>query len=257
MILRDLLGVLERIAPLRYAERWDNVGLLAGDPAVPVERVLLTIDLTHAVLDEAVQGHARLVVAYHPPIFAPLKRIRHDGVVHRSIREGLAVWSPHTAFDVAPGGTNDMLADALGLVERAPLRVTVPLEGAGIGRVGRLAGPVERAALLERIKRELGLRALLVAGPLEGEVERAAVCAGAGRDLLDDALREEVDLYLTGELPHHDALKAAAAGVTVACALHSNSERAALPRLAARLEADAPGVAVVVSAADRDPFTVT
>jgi dinuclear metal center YbgI/SA1388 family protein len=168
----------------------------------------------------------------------------------------VAVYSPHTALDVAPGGTNDVLADALGLGERAPLEMTAPAEGRGVGRVGTLAAPTARAALIERVKRELALGAVLVAGPREGEVTRVAVCAGAGRGLLDAALRQEVGLYLTGELPHHDALRAAAAGVTVVCALHSNSERAALGWLKGRIEAGAAGVDVRISEADRDPFSV-
>ena len=82
------------------------------------------------------------------------------------------------------------------------------------------------------------------------------MCAGAGHGLLDEVLAQKVDLFLTGELPHHDALKAAASRVTVVCALHSNSERATLRRLAARLATDAPGVSFLVSAADRDPFSL-
>jgi dinuclear metal center YbgI/SA1388 family protein len=256
MILSELLAALDRIAPLRYAEPWDNVGLLAGDPGAAVTRALCTIDLTAAVLDEAVRLGAGLVVAYHPPLFQAVKRLRHDGVVHRAIRADVAIWSPHTALDVAPGGTNDLLADALGLVDRAPLKLTLPAEGLGVGRIGALPAPVPRAALLDRIKRELGLAALLVAGPTEGDVTRVAVCAGAGRSLLGDVIAQRAGFYLTGELPHHDALAAAAAGVTVACALHSNSERATLRRLAARLIAEAPGLEVVLSEADRDPFTV-
>jgi putative NIF3 family GTP cyclohydrolase 1 type 2 len=82
------------------------------------------------------------------------------------------------------------------------------------------------------------------------------VCAGAGHGLLDEALAHKVDLYLTGELPHHDALKAAAARVTVVCALHSNSERAALERLRATLSTDAPGLEVLLSESDRDPYRI-
>lgn len=257
MILHDVLAALETIAPLRYAEAWDNVGLLTGDPAAPIARVLLTIDLTHAVLDEAVAQEAALVIAYHPALFDAIKRVRHDSVLYRAIRADVAVWSPHTALDVAPGGTNDMLADALGMVERAPLRVTAAADGGGIGRIGALPDAPTRAGLIDRIKRELGVGAVLVAGPLDGVVTRAAVCAGAGRGLLADAIAGKADLYLTGELPHHDALKAAAAGLTVVCVLHSNSERAALRRLKARIEAAAPGVEVALSAADRDPFTVS
>jgi len=221
-----------------------------------VTRVLLTIDLTRAVADEAISSGCELCVAYHPVLFEPIKRVRHDSVLHRAIHGGLAVYSPHTALDVAPGGTNDMLADALGLGERAPLKLTVPAEGRGVGRVGTLTAPMARAALIERVKRELSLGAVLVAGPRDGEVARVAVCAGAGRGLLDEVIRQGVGLYLTGELPHHDALRAAAAGVTVVCALHSNSERAALGRLKAKLEAGAPGLSVRISEADRDPFTI-
>jgi dinuclear metal center YbgI/SA1388 family protein len=256
MLLHDVLAALETITPLRYAEPWDNVGLLTGDPAAPVERVLLTIDLTHAVLTEAIAQRAELVVAYHPALFEAIKRVRHDSVLHRAIRADVAVWSPHTAFDVAPGGTNDLLADALGMAERAPLRLTGAAEGIGIGRIGTLPGSPTRAALIDHLKRELGVDAVLVAGPSEGVVLRAAVCAGAGRGLLDDAIARKADLYLTGELPHHDALKAAAAGMTVVCVLHSNSERAALRQLKTRIEAKAKGIEVALSEADRDPFTV-
>lgn len=256
MLLHDVLAALETITPLRYAEPWDNVGLLTGDPTAPVDSVLLTIDLTHAVLREAVTRRAGLVIAYHPALFEAIKRVRHDSILYRAIRADVAVWSPHTALDVAPGGTNDLLADALGMDPREPLRVTSKTDGAGIGRIGALPASPTRAGLIEQIKRALGVEAVLVAGPMEGVVKRAAVCAGAGRGLLDDAIAREADFYLTGELPHHDALKAAAAGLTVACVLHSNSERAALRGLKARIEAAAPALEVMVSEADRDPFTV-
>lgn len=263
MLLRDILAALDPIAPLRYAEPWDNVGLIVGDPSARVGRVLLAIDCTDAVADEARAHACELIVAYHPPLFEAIKRVRYDSLIHRAIRDGIAVYSPHTALDVAQGGTNDVLADALGMIAREPLRLSAikdasPRDTAaiGIGRVGPLPEPAARGVLFERAKRALAIDALLVAGPLEGDVSRVAVCAGAGRGLLDDAIAKGAELYLTGELPHHDALRAARAGVTVACALHSNSERAALRSLKERLEEALPGVGVQISEADRDPFTV-
>jgi dinuclear metal center YbgI/SA1388 family protein len=362
MLLRDVLRVLDAIAPLRHAETWDNVGLITGDPTSEITRALLTIDYTPAVADEAVAGRCELVVAYHPPLFEAVKRIAATSPIHRAIRDGIALYSPHTALDVAPGGTNDLLADVLGMAERAPLKLTPPKEaacklvtfvpeadvervaqalfdagagvigqysecsfrsagtgtffggegtspalgeagklerrpeirletvlplarqeavlealraahpyevpafdllrlvarpeGAGIGRAGTLAAKTPRAALFERIKQRLGVSGLLVAGPTEGDVSRVAVCAGAGRGLLNEALAHQTELFLTGELPHHDALRAAAAGMTVVCALHSNSERAALPALKDRLEKEAPGLTVVISREDRDPFVL-
>jgi dinuclear metal center YbgI/SA1388 family protein len=122
MKLQDLVTALDALAPLRLAEPWDNVGLLAGDPTKPVRRVLLTIDLTKAVVAEAEALGADVVVCYHPPIFKGVQRIPPGTALEAALRAGLALYSPHTALDSAEGGTNDVLADALGLEEREPLR---------------------------------------------------------------------------------------------------------------------------------------
>jgi dinuclear metal center YbgI/SA1388 family protein len=364
MKLSDAVKALESIAPTRYAESWDNVGLLVGDPSQDVSKAILTIDYTPAVAREAREQGCDLVIAYHPPLFSAIKRITAEGssgAIYDAIRRGVAIYSPHTALDVADGGTNDMLADAVGMSDCTPLKLVetkstqcklvtfvprehldkvsqalfaagagrignytscsfllegtgtffgeegadpavgqkgklerveevrletvVPLaaieavvralkqshpyeepafdlntltavpEGLGIGRVGKVNG-ASRSEVIERIKRELGISQLLVAGPTEGAVNRAAVCAGACGDLLDQAMAQKVDLYVTGEMRHHDALKAATAGVTVVCTLHSNSERAVLKRLAARLSKALPGLSVSVSQQDRDPFSI-
>ncbi len=122
----SLATAMEQIAPTCAAEEWDNVGLLAGDAAWPVRKVLLTIDMTAAVLDEAKRGKADAVVSYHPPIFRAVKRM----VIDRSDQEGLAaealahhiaIYSPHTALDSAPGGTNDTLAALCGLSDLRPM----------------------------------------------------------------------------------------------------------------------------------------
>src|SRR5438552_2414256 len=126
MQLSDLIAALEGIAPTRHAESWDNVGLIVGDPAQTVSRAMLTIDYTDAVAREAQEQRCEAVVAYHPPIFDGLKRITANGatsLIHDAIHRGVALYSPHTALDVAEGGTNDMLADAIGLTDRQPLRL--------------------------------------------------------------------------------------------------------------------------------------
>ncbi|HZL38389.1 MAG TPA: Nif3-like dinuclear metal center hexameric protein [Tepidisphaeraceae bacterium] len=362
MKLSQLTAALEEIAPARYAEAWDNVGLLAGDPAQNISKILLTIDYTRAVAGEGARLGCDAVIAYHPPIFAAIKRLTAGSVVFDAIRRGVAIYSPHTALDVAEGGTNDVLCDVLGLTERSPLKLSetkssqyklvafvpesavepvsdalfdagagrigkysscsfrspgtgtffgeegaspavgqagrleqsaeirletvvpisriehvihalrqshpyeepafdlnllaAPPEGLGQGRVGTFAQPVERAELLSRLKRGLELDHLLIAGPMEGQITRAAVCAGACGELLDDAIAHNAELYVTGEMRHHDALRAAEAGITVVCTLHSNSERLALARLKPRLEAMLPGLAFHLSQADRDPFSI-
>lgn len=362
MKLHDVIYSLEQIAPTRYAESWDNVGLLAGDPGQEVSRALLAIDYTDEVASERESLGCELVVAYHPPIFSAIKRLTAGHPVFDAIRQGVAIYSPHTALDVADGGTNDMLCDVLGVSRRFPLKLSetkatqyklvtfvpqealdkvsralfdagagrigkysscsfrnpgtgtffgeegtspavgqsgrleqaaevrletlapigqisaivealrashpyeepafdlnqlaAPPEGVGIGRVGEFDSAVERSELLARIKRGLDLDHLLVAGPIQGTVNRVAVCAGACGELLDNAISQKAQLFLTGEMRHHDAIKAARAGITVVCTLHSNSERAALRRLKQRLEELTPGLACHLSQRDRDPFSI-
>jgi dinuclear metal center YbgI/SA1388 family protein len=360
LTVRDLALAVDAVAPSRFAAPWDNVGLLVGDPSRPVTRVLLTIDCTRAVLAEAARETCEAVVAYHPPIFAAQKRFVAGSVAYHAARAGVAVVSPHTALDAADGGTNDVLADAIGMTARRPLQpapaagagahklVTfVPAEhvdavsralfAAGAGRIGKYsacsfraagtgtffgeegaspavgaAGVLEQVpelrletvvpvastlavvealrrahpyeepafdlvqlapadpprgygragdvapttvrALVERAKRALGVTSALVAGGLDAPVTRAAVCAGSGGDLVGDAVAAGAQFFLTGEVRHHDALRALDAGLAVACVRHSTSERVALAALERSLAARLPGVALLPSREDRDPF---
>lgn len=254
MRISDLITWAESVAPTQLAENWDNVGLLVGDPANEVTRVLLTIDYTAEVAREAVEHHCDAVITYHPPIFQGLKRITAGSTIYDALRQGISIYCFHTALDVAIGGTNDMLCDVLELTDRTALRpLPNATDGRGMGRVGRME-PTSRRKVVERIKQNLGLPYVMVSGPLDGNVTTAAVCAGSCGDCLDDALRRGVDLYLTGELRHHDALKAAAKGLTVVMTLHSNSERRVLQVLNQRLASAFPSLQVRVSDRDRDPF---
>lgn len=258
------LGVLEEIAPLRHAAEWDNVGLLVEPHAeATVTRVLLTIDLTEPVLAEALEHGVELVVSYHPPIFSGLKRLTQhsvgERVVLQAIAAGISVFSPHTALDAAPEGVNDWLAEALGPGDVEPLEPVPDAEGVGMGRGVVLHEPRELGALVGRIKQHLGLSRVRVAGTLRhdgGElVERVAVCAGAGGSLL--APLEGYDLYLTGEMRHHDVAAKVARGESVILCDHTNTERGYLPRLADRLEELTGGeLEIFVSKRDHDPLEV-
>lgn len=121
----DVTRVLDGIAPPFLAQAWDNVGLLIGDRGAPCRRMLLCIDLTPAVLAEAIQGGCTFILAYHPPLFQPVKRLLADStgtdaLIHRAIAANVAVYSPHTALDAADGGTNDVIAELCGLTRVEP-----------------------------------------------------------------------------------------------------------------------------------------
>ena len=125
----------------------------------------------------------------------------------------------------------------------------------GLGRFGKLTRPRKAGELIERIKKTLKVKVAGTIGPLRGTVRKAAVCAGSCGSLLKQVITQGCDFYLTGELKHHHALELQAAGVTTVCVCHSNSERIVLPRVAKRLQEQCPGVEILISRKDRDPFT--
>lgn len=261
MKVREVVQGLEKLAPLSFAEEWDNVGLLVGDEDGSVERVLLTIDLTEPVLEEALERSAQMVVAYHPVLFEPVRRLTSAQPVARVVlaaaRAGLAIHSPHTALDAAPGGVNDWLAEGLGSGTVTPLALAGPEPAErGPGRLVTLAEPATLDELAARVRSHLGAKRLLVA-PAPRPPERHTViglCAGAGAALVPPALASGATVFLTGEMRHHDVLAAQAAGGSVLLAGHTNTERGYLPRLARRLGETLPGLEVWLSERDRDPL---
>ncbi len=379
MRLADLVAALETIAPVRYAEAWDKVGLQIGDPHREVTGpVLLTIDLTEPVLGEAVAMGASAIVAYHPPIFGPIERLTSatakERILRGAIEHNIAIYTPHTALDAAPGGVTDWLCEGLAGTEEgrvqgdvralrphARLRSTeqvkivtfLPpdhvdqvrraLASAGAGIIGeyrlcsfetrghgtfvgseeahpttgepgkfqradevrlemvcshgalplaletlRQFHPYEEPAvdvfellpkprrrvgagrrlvldqgvtideLARRLTRHLGTARIQLAltGPEANDrkFSRIGVVPGSGASLLSDAAESGCEVFVTGEMKHHDVLDAVQRGVCVILAGHTNTERGYLPRLAKVLAAKLPGVDVRQSIEDRDPL---
>jgi len=128
-IVGDVTEWLEQFAPARLAESWDNVGLIWGDPGAPVQKVMTCLTVTPTAAAEAIDSGAELIVSHHPVLFRAVKQIRADspetGYLWKLARAGVAIASPHTAFDNTKGGINDLLCERLGLVDVAGLRAAV------------------------------------------------------------------------------------------------------------------------------------
>ena len=258
----DVVRVLDTVAPLALAAPWDNVGLLVPPVEVHsrVARVVLTIDLSERVLDDAIAAGADLVVAYHPPIFDGKKRFRigvpSERLVLSAIRAGIGVFSPHTSLDSAPGRMGDWLAAAIGSGATSVLEPHPTVASAGMGRRVAYARPRTLVDAIARIKKHLGVSRLRVAAPASKAfvVRSAAFCPGAGGALFDRV--GDVDLLVTGEMRHHDVLAHVATGRAVVLAEHSNSERGYLPIYARAIRDVLPGVDVTIARADADPLRV-
>jgi len=257
MKLEPIIQTLKNIAPLNLAEAWDNVGLLIN-PLHPrgIKKILLTIDLTEAVADEAIAAKTDLIVTYHPILFHPASRLNennaYDRTVMKLIQKNIAVYSPHTALDAVIGGVNDWLADGIGEGEVSVLQ---PLENsdAGQGRLVTLETAVEIETLTQRVKKHLGLNTLRIAAPSEERaIQTVALCAGAGTEAFKGI---EADCFLTGEMSHHNILAATQGGAHVILCEHTHTERGYLPVFGRILQkALGNGVDISVSEIDSDPI---
>ncbi|WP_336706239.1 Nif3-like dinuclear metal center hexameric protein [Oerskovia sp. USHLN155] len=214
--LADVVRTLEALYPPSTAEGWDAVGLVTGDPAQPVRKVLFAVDPVATVADEAIEWGADLIVTHHPLFLRPVHSIAattfKGSLVHRLVRAGIGLYVAHTNADAAPRGVADALADAIGLVDRTPLVPSAPdgaahLAETGIGRVGRLEEPTTLRAFAERVAAALPAteQGVRVAGDLEVTVSTVAVVGGSGDSLFDAVRSAGADVYVTADLRHHPA----------------------------------------------------
>ncbi|HEY8374414.1 MAG TPA: Nif3-like dinuclear metal center hexameric protein [Pseudonocardiaceae bacterium] len=209
----DVVAALEAAYPPELAESWDAVGLVCGDPAEPVRRVLVCVDPVEATVDEAIETGAQLLVAHHPLLLRGVHGVPADTpkgrVVHRLIRAGIALYCAHTNADSADPGVSDALAEAIGLTVTGPLDPKRPDPDCrvGIGRIGELPEPEPFSAFVRRVADALPATAWGVrgAGDPDRTIRTVAVCGGAGDSLLDAAARAGVDAYVTADLRHHPA----------------------------------------------------
>ena len=279
--LNSILKIFTSHYPENFADKaWDNTGLLINcsivdDNSRPAAKpkILLTVDLTNSVAQEAVDNGCNLVIAYHPFIFPswkyldPVRNTQHKSAI-QLIQNYISVYSPHTAMDAAKGGINDWMA--LGLVknEFTLIDKIVSIEKVaslpqdeliGYGRIVTLKEPLNLSVLINNIKQSLGIKDLQLASPFgdpshHNYVKKIALCAGSGSGVFKAIPNwEDIDVFYTGEMSHHELLKIKEMGKTCIVCNHSNTERGYLKEvLAGKLASE--GFECIVSEADQDPL---
>jgi len=223
---------METIAPAALAEEWDNVGLLAGNPAKAVDTIVVALDITEETIAFANEHGAQMIVSHHPVLFRPVNRIVGPGVLHQLLTSGIAAFAAHTNLDAAKGGVNDMLAERLGLVG-------VEEAFGVIGRVGKLKTPLSPTEFASLVKDALGTPVQLRAGTTM--IETVSMIGGGGGEYAADA---PSDAYVTGEMKHHEWL-GLPENLTVVVAGHYETENVVVRPLAERLQKAFPTVTVI------------
>jgi len=272
MNVADVARYLEDFAPLRLAEEWDNVGLLVGDGARPVRRIMTCLTISADVAAEAVCEQVDLIVVHHPLPFRALKRITsatpEGRLLLTLIGANIAVYSPHTAFDSAAQGINQRLAVGLGLTEIKPLVPesttttsslatqinSSPGHLLGSGRCGNLPTAISLRELVTAAKSFLKIDQAQFVGVPDCSVRKVAVACGSAGEFLPIAVKENCDVLVTGETRFHTCLEAEAFGVGLILVGHYASERFGVEHLAADLARQFPALTVWPSLVERDPL---
>ncbi len=240
MRVKDILDILDRIAPFKLAEEWDNVGLLTGGLEREITSILVGLDPTGSLLDEAIDRKANTVITHHPLIFHPLSAITTSDptgrILEKSLTHRINIIACHTNLDSAQNGVSDILAEALGLEQTTPLVQEVPDSGTGIGRIGNLAKEIEQSVFMDRLFHILEIEGVQVAGPLPKKIRRVAVCGGSGSDFAETAYKNGADVYLTAEVKHSTARWAQECGFCIIDGTHYATEQPVVDHLVARLQ---------------------
>ncbi len=229
----EVMEKLEELSPSMYAEKWDNVGLLVGRKEKEVRRIYVVLDAKTSVIEKAIAWKADLILTHHPMIFSPLKSITADHFIGRRvlklIQEDICLYSMHTNFDVM--GMADAAADEIGLKKRKVLDITYEDEIAkeGFGRVGMLPQIMTLSECATFIKDKFHIPSVRVFGPLDAELEYAAISPGSGKSEIEPAIRAGADVLITGDIDHHDGLDAVERGLYVIDAGHFGLEQIFMP----------------------------
>lgn len=264
--VKDILEWLDAYAPFRFAASWDRCGLLVGDPTAVVEKLLVGLDPRVETLEEAIHLNCQCLVTHHPLFLRPLDAVRTDEfpgkLISRALGGGVNLIAAHTNLDVARAGTNETLAGMLALTSLQPLEMDVSLEKEdrylGLGLIGRLDHPVPLREFAEASRTVLGGIRVRVVGEPSRPVQRVALCTGSGGSLVETALREGVDVYVTGDLKYHEALRAFEEGLALVDVGHFASERIIVEPLVKYLGARAAlnhrTLEVLGASREEDPF---
>ena len=237
MTCSDLIKILEKKAPLYLAESWDNPGFLVGHRNKEIKTVLTALDVTDDVIKEAISLNADIIVTHHPLIFGSIKSVSDATPEGRKIlalaENGICAYAMHTNLDTAFGGTNDTLAEILGLKDVEPLAVSCQQNDIpnGLGRFGNLPEEMSFYDFAKLVKDKLNLKCVTVVGNKEKNISKVGLCTGAGFEFIDEAKANGCDAYITSDVKFHEGQKALNMDMCLIDATHYGTENIIVPVL--------------------------
>lgn len=259
MRFEEMIQVVENIAPKHLQESWDNSGVQIATGKLEVSKVLTSLELTDEIAEEAIREEADMIITHHPLIFGGIKSVDFrdmtGALVLKLINAGISVYSSHTPFDKIEGGNNDFLAELMGLRDISGFTCGDDVEM--IGRIGIMPQPMTLASVVDLLaeKLEMDTDQIRFVGNPDQLIQTVGMCTGAGADLMDLAIENGCQLFVTGDVKYHDAQNAKAKGIAVIDAGHYGTEKTFAENFADKLRSAVEGRAEVIeSKVDIDPF---
>lgn len=253
-LVSEIYTYIDSFAPFSTQEKWDNSGLLTGSMNKKVSKVLVTLDITNEVADEAAEIGAELIIAHHPVIFKPLYSLSENEPSCKLLKSGISAICIHTPYDVAKGGMSDILMNLVGFEKsEGILEITGQRNKSyGFGTIGVASQEYMADALAEKLKNILGCT--IVRYTDGGKpIKKAAFCTGSGGNLIEAALNQGADAYITSEVKHDQWLLAKQRGISVFDCGHFHTENIGMIRLCKMLAADFSNIEFVMSEVNKDP----
>lgn len=259
MTVKEIAETIEAFAPLTLQEDYDNAGLQVGDPRATVHAVMLGLDVTMDVLEEAIRRKCGMVVSHHPLIFRGLRNLtgadETQRICMRALAAGVAIYSAHTNLDSAWNGVSHEMAHILGVRD---LRALVPSAAdprAGLGVIGDI-NPTPKLEFLRNVKEKFSVKALRYSTQSSAiVVKRVALCGGSGASFIRDAMRAGADVYVTGDVKYHD-FASYGNDMLIADIGHYESELCSMKIFSRIIRQQFPGLVVYFSEEQKCPVGV-
>ncbi len=245
VLIKDILEIIEADAPEALAESWDNVGLLVGDRERRIKHILISLDSTSKLLDEAIAIGADAIISHHPLIFRPVSAIdtsRPTGkIIEKALQNSISIIGCHTNLDNATNSVSKMLAQVLQLTNLSPLCPGLPPENenTGSGCIGEFNKPQVSEEFIQTLLKTLDLPTVSIAGELPKTINKVALCGGSGSGFTEDAYKSGADIYITSEVKHDIARWVEEYNFCIVDAGHYATEQFAIPLIANSLKAAA------------------
>ena len=211
----EIAKIIDSWMPTSIAEDFDNVGLIIGDPESKITSILVTLDTTEDVVEEAINKGCNLIVSYHPIIFNGLKQITNDSYVQKSVikavKNNISVYAIHTSLDNHPKGVSYLLSNLIGLKN---ISVLVPKKEKldemtiGMGSIGELEKPLDEISFFDYLKNKLDLKYLRHSIRLNKEIKKVSVVVGSGSFAIKDSIESNVHAFITSDLKYHNFFEA-------------------------------------------------